>query len=280
MRKNITSKLAILVFCLSGILFISADLFYTSAAFPGHTGADGSTTCATAGCHSGNVLNATGGSVVITGLPDTYSPGTTYNFSVTISHGASRSKWGFAVKAIGTNNSNVGSFTTTNINAGSIGGGEIGHLNAPSQAGSTYTFNNLSWTAPAAPQSTEQTVRFFVVGNAANGIGSTGDFIYTTSKTITQQTSTIAESIPEVDKWVLVSTSNTATIQLSMKRTAVLQAAMYTMGGQEVARIASRQFGAGQHNLQFATGNLSTGTYVVTLISDNKKETKKIFIQK
>jgi hypothetical protein len=279
MSKKITSKLAVVIFCFAGTFFISADLFFNSVAPFGYTGANGET-CATTGCHSGNALNTTGGSVVINGIPDTYTPGTTYNFSVAITHGsANRSKWGFAVKAIGSNNFNVGSFTTTNANAGLIGQGEIGHISAPSQSGATYTFNNLQWTAPSTPQSTEQTVRFFAVGNAANGSGSSGDFIYTSTKTITQQISNISESIPEIDKWIVMSASNTATVQLTMKKSAVVQAALYTLSGQEVARISSRQLTSGQHKIQFETGNLAAGTYIVSLISNNRKETKKLLIQ-
>jgi len=279
MSKKINSKITLLVLCLSGSFFISADLFFSGAAPSGYTGANG-VTCAQSGCHSGNALNASGGSVVISGIPDNYTPGTTYTFSVTITHGsANRNKWGFAVKAIGSNNSNVGSFTTTNINADLIGAGEIGHVSAPSQSGATYTFNNLRWTAPATPQSTEQTVRFFAVGNAANGAGSSGDFIYTSIKTITQQTSNVIESIPEIDNWVVFSASGTPNIQIAMKKSAVLQAAIYTLGGQEVARISSQQFTSGQHKLQFSTGTLATGTYIVTLMSNNRKETKKLMIQ-
>lgn len=279
MNKKITSKLAVVVFCLSGTFFISADLFFSGGAPSGYTGANG-VTCAQSGCHSGNALNASGGSVVISGIPDSYTPGTTYTFSVTITHGtANRSKWGFAVKAIGSNNSNVGSFTTTNNNAGLIGDQEIGHVSAPSQSGATYTFNNLRWTAPANPQSTEQTVRFFAVGNAANGVGSSGDFIYTSTKTITAQTSNIVESIPEIENWVVMSISNTPTVQIGMKKSAVLQAALYTLNGQEVSRISARQLASGQHKLQFSTGNLPAGTYLVALMSNNRKETKKLMIQ-
>ncbi len=278
MSKNIPSRLAVAVFCLSGTFFISANLFFSSQPPEGFTGANGAT-CAQSGCHSGNTLNASGGSIVISGIPDTYTPGTTYTFSVSITHSVSnRSKWGFAVKAIGSTGNSTGSFSSLNPNAGVIGQ-EIGHVSAPSQSGSTFTFNNLRWTAPATPQSTEQTVRFFAAGNAANGAGSSGDFIYTSVKTITQQTSNITESIPEVDKWVVLSASNTPTIQIAMKKSAVLQAAIYTLSGQEVARISSRQLTSGQHKLQFSTGDLAAGTYIVTLMSNNRKETKKLLIQ-
>lgn len=278
MSNQLTSRLTIAIICLSGILFLSADFLSSNQAPSGNTGADNGQTCQ--GCHGGNSLNASGGSVVVSGLPDTYTPGTTYTFSVTITHGtANRSKWGFAVKAVGSTGTSTGTLSSLNSNAGQIGGQEIGHLNAPSQSGATYTFNNLRWTAPSTPQSTDQTVRFFAVGNAANGIGSSGDFIYTSVKTITQQTSNLNESIPEIDNWVVMSASSTPTIQIAMKKSAVLQAAIYTLSGQEVARISSRQFASGQHQIQFSTGTLAKGTYIVTLMSNNRKETKKLMIQ-
>lgn len=274
-------KLAVVIFCLSGTFFISADLFYSSpAAPPGYTGATTGQTCRT--CHGGNPLNANGGgSVVISGLPETYTPGTTYNFSVAITHGsADRKQWGFAVKAVGSTGTSTGTFSSLNNNAKLLSGGEeIGHKIAPFQEGATYTFNNLQWTAPSSPLSTEQTVTFYVVGNAANGGGDNGDFIYTSTTPITQQTSNLNESIPEIDKWVVLSAANTPTIQIVMKKSAVLQAAIYSVGGQELERISAKQLGSGQHKLQFSKVNLASGTYIISLMSNNRKETKKLLIQ-
>ena len=53
----------------------------------------------------------------------------------------------------------------------------------PSQ--SSFTYNNLSWTAPVNPDANNQTITFYFVGNAANGNGgSSGDFIYSGTKLI------------------------------------------------------------------------------------------------
>jgi hypothetical protein len=258
------------------MLFLSANFLSSTRAPAGYTGAEGST-CTN--CHGGNPLNATGGALTISGLPETYIPGTTYTFSVTITHGSNnKNRWGFAMKAIGSNGNNSGSFSSANSNAGILTNSqEIGHVNAPFQSGSTYTFNNLRWTAPSSPLTTEQTIRFFAAGNAAGGTGN--DFVYTTVRTITQQTSNVAESIPEIDNWVVIYASGMPTIQLAMKKSAVLQAAVYTLGGQEVARNTSRQFASGQHKLQFSTGKLAAGTYIVSLMSNSRRETKKLIIQ-
>jgi hypothetical protein len=276
MSNQITSKLTIAIICLSGMLFLSANFLSSTRAPAGYTGAEGST-CTN--CHGGNPLNATGGALTVSGLPETYIPGTTYTFSVTITHGSNnKNRWGFAMKAIGSNGNNSGSFSSANSNAGILTNSqEIGHVNAPFQSGSTYTFNNLRWTAPTSPLTTEQTIRFFAAGNAAGGTGN--DFVYTTVRTITQQTSNVAENIPEIEKWVVFTASGTPTIQLTMKKSAAIQAALYTLSGQEVARLALQQLASGQHKIQLAPSNLATGTYIVTLISDSRKESKKLVVR-
>jgi hypothetical protein len=148
-------------------------------------------TCALSGCHSDVALNSGGGTVTVSGLPTSYTAGTTYNFSVTISHPtANRAAWGFAIKAVNTtNNWVVGTFATTNANASVKGAAgatattqtrELSHNGAPVTAVQmSYTFTNLSWTAPALPGVNDNNIKFYVVGNAADNSGDeVGDFIY------------------------------------------------------------------------------------------------------
>jgi hypothetical protein len=149
--------------------------YFPSAAPTGYTGADGSY-CN--GCHGSFALNSGGGNVATLGLPTSITLGTAYNFSAVITHGTpDREKFGFAIKAVDASNTAVGTFSSTNPNAGPIGS-EIGHLNAPFvTATNSYTYGNLTWTAPTiAPV---YPVRFFIVGNAGNnGQGTAGDYIY------------------------------------------------------------------------------------------------------
>jgi hypothetical protein len=155
----------------------------------GYTGATGSY-CSTSGCHSDFALNSSGGNVVAIGLPTTITLGATYNFSVVITHSAAdREVFGFAVKAV--NGSNVpdpppvGTFSTTNPNAG-VSINEISHRNAPRiPADISYTYTNLTWTAPTvAPV---YPIKFYIVGNAGNRNNlPTGDYIYSTVVTAVQ----------------------------------------------------------------------------------------------
>lgn len=156
---------------------------YSSVPPTGYTGAT-SSYCTS--CHSDFSLNTAGGSVAVTGLPSGgYVPGTVYNLSLQINHAAAnRKRWGFSMKAVNSGGTSVGTFSTTNANAGK-NGTELSHNNAVTTTNaSTYTYTNLKWTAPA---SASGTVTFYYVGNAASGTGdgSGGDYIYAGSTVVT-----------------------------------------------------------------------------------------------
>ncbi len=150
---------------------------FPGAAPIGYTGATGSY-CSTAGCHSDFALNSGGGNVATIGLPASIMLGAVYNFSTVITHGvADRERFGFAIKAVDANGVPVGTFSTTNPNAG-VSSNEIGHRGAFGVlATNSYTYSNLTWTAPTVAPAFP--IRFFIVGNAGNNAqGSGGDYIY------------------------------------------------------------------------------------------------------
>jgi hypothetical protein len=171
--KNI-SKQTILYFIFAAVTVAT----FSSSSYAPPSNLTGAQSGYCTDCHGGNALNTTGGSIAATGLPTVYSPGTVYNFTLQLSHAsADRAKWGFAMTAVDGAGDLLGTFSTTNPNAAVVGN-ELQHLNAPSTAlSSNYTFTNLTWTAPATASGP---VTFYMVGNAANGGGSGGDFIYAT----------------------------------------------------------------------------------------------------
>jgi hypothetical protein len=164
---------------------------------PGVNGIFGSgQTCNMSGCHTGNPINAAGGSVTISGLPTDsgWTPGQTYPLMITIQRTGQR-LFGFQLSAVAdATNQQAGTLAAGNARAKVIcGGGTLStstltvncstpgaiqyaeHSNAAAVVTSTYLVN---WTAP--PSASVGTVRFNVAGNAANGDNSsTGDFIYT-----------------------------------------------------------------------------------------------------
>jgi hypothetical protein len=147
-------------------------------------------------CHSGTV-NPAGGNVTAIGLPTTFTAGQSYPFSIKITHSAAnRTVWGVSIKAIDTlTHAVIGTWTTTNPNTSikgtpttTNGNYELSHANAAtSTASATYTYSNLTWTAPSLPTAVQSRVKFYIAAVAGNGSGDeSGDFVYTTSLTANQ----------------------------------------------------------------------------------------------
>lgn len=179
-------KTSIVIVMLLTLLSSFSAFMYSSQPPVGRTGATGAY-CTQ--CHTTNALNTGGGNVAVTGLPETYTAGASYNFGVNITHGAAdRRRWGFEITAINSDGLVVGTFSSANPNAALIGASkELGHLNAvitPSQQ--SFTYDNLTWTAPINPGVADESVTFYFSSVAANGSGSSGDFVYAATKVITR----------------------------------------------------------------------------------------------
>ena len=158
-------------------LILGASLFinYSSGMDGNFAGAPSdSGTCAN--CHGGG---STGSSVTLSDVPSNYVKGQKYPITLTIVHGSptNLSVGGFQIVATdGTTNAMIGSFTAsagTRIN-------DVNRLthSAPKSLSSGTTSWTFDWTAPTtgAPSN----VKFYYVGNAANGNGGTsGDAIVT-----------------------------------------------------------------------------------------------------
>jgi hypothetical protein len=266
---------------LASIFSLSAGLLSSSQPPTGHTGATSGITCAD--CHSGSALNATGGSVVINGLPATYTPGSVYPFSVTITHGVSdRTRWGFAVRAVGSGNNDVGTFSVVAPSNAVPNERELGHINAPvTTAGTTYTFSNLRWTAPANPSAQEQAITFYVAGNAANGdFSTTGDNIYTVARSMTLLSSSVHEVVPGVKQWRVLNSpgSSVIVVKLSLTAATAISFSLYDAGGRRILSVPMQKFVAGEHQQLLRTGTFSRGIYILEISSGVGKASQTVFL--
>ncbi len=171
-RGRVLLKVAIVLVGAPALLY--AFLFSPPLA---HTGGFGEPTCSE--CH-GTGDNSTSGSVSLSGLPATYTPGATVPITVVIEDSTGgRRRWGFELSARFSNGKQAGTLSPgTNVGVDAQNAVQYAH-HEPAQnfTGPTfsYTFN---WTAPADSSSGD--VIFNVVGNAANGNGTndSGDHIY------------------------------------------------------------------------------------------------------
>ncbi|MDP6742566.1 MAG: cbb3-type cytochrome c oxidase subunit I [Candidatus Thalassarchaeaceae archaeon] len=97
--------------------------------------------------------------VTLTGLPDKFEAGTTYNLTVTISGGpddTGENIGGFSL------NSNLGTFNFTDDFAQIMSDGEITHT----EAGNDFRTWEIQWTAPNSDQ---KDVTFMLYGNSVDG---------------------------------------------------------------------------------------------------------------
>jgi len=152
-------------------VFFTGSFLWSNSSNPPNGYHGESNNCAT--CHTGN-LNTGDGSISISGLPSTYTPGQTYDLALTVLGTNSRG-YGFQLipKA---NGSTSGSITAVSSGMG-IENGAAEHRGT-SSSGSW----NFQWTAPATD---EGTVTFYASGLATGGTsGKDGDFVYTLSQDI------------------------------------------------------------------------------------------------
>ena len=158
------------------------------------TGAPNENTCAQAGCHTGNDLNVSGGSLMLT-VPDTYIPSEVYTIIVNLSR-AGQSRWGFEMTALDADGTRAGSFA-----ADDAGNTQVSETNSKqyiqhTSVGTAQGTNDahsweFQWTAPNADVGP---ITFYAAGNAANGdfVPGGGDYIYTTNAEATPPIPTVA----------------------------------------------------------------------------------------
>ena len=191
-------KIKILIsLLLMAVIFTSLTIMSNPNCPTGYTTAPGlnsTTTRNCTSCHGDYSLNTAGGGITVTGLPQSYTAGQAYPFTVKITHSAAnRTVWGMSIKAVDTlTHAVIGTWTTTNPNTSikgtptiANGNYELSHANAAtSTATNTYTYSNLTWTAPAVPTAVQARVKFYVSAIAGNNNGNeAGDYAYSTSLT-------------------------------------------------------------------------------------------------
>ena len=165
------------------LLFVvsTGSVFAFSAGPPDEkTGAPNENTCTQAGCHTGNDLNVSGGSLMLT-IPETYIPSEVYTIVVNLSR-AGQSRWGFEMTALDADGARAGTFaadTAGNTQLSEESSKQyIKHTSAGTAQGTEDAHSwEFEWTAPDADMGP---ITFYAAGNASNGnFNPIDDYIYT-----------------------------------------------------------------------------------------------------
>jgi hypothetical protein len=257
----------------------SLALAYSTGPIDGVTGAPGEGTCVQ--CHNSFPLNSGAGSLVVSGIGTTYTPGQAYTVDVTLAD-PNAMRWGFELTALDAAGASVGSFILPAILQQSTTGNRtyVKHTSSGTFPGTPTSHTwQFTWNAPAA---TTGPVTFYVAGNAANNNSAfTGDRIYAASF-----------AFPEFDPQVAVGDAlpvarllgnhpnpfNPRTvISFSLPREQHVNLDVFTVDGRRVTTLVADVRAAGTHEVTWdgsddAGRAQPSGTYVYVMRAGETRE--------
>lgn len=291
LRLSAVALVALAAYALAGPEPVHSYSFGAPAGFAGHVlEGDEPRTCTT--CHSDFDLNSGTGSVTID-APPVVGPGSTVPITITVVNTTppaegSELRQGFQATVRNheapvpsDQGESVGTLTITDAeNTGRPLGGDEAYVTHTS-TGNSQTSWTFDWTAPTANQ--DQTATVFVAANAANGgDGSSGDYIYTATRSIFVVTAD-NEPGPNDARLALSAPSpnpvrGTATLRLTLASPADVAVRVVDGRGREVRALPTERRAAGAYVLRVPTGGLAAGTYFVVVEADGARRTQPMIV--
>ncbi len=266
---------------LAGALMLIAGsaLAFSSGPPDGYTNAPDENNCTA--CHSGT-LNSGAGMLALDGLPEVYSPGETYDLTVTLSDPAAM-RWGFELTVLdGTFTGTAGMITATDAGTQTSVDGDRTYLKHRSSGTAPGTLVSKSWPFQwTAPDEGTGEIVLFVAGNAANNNGSTsGDEIYASFFGSMEDS-----GVPVFDTPLAMTLHGAApnpfnpitNIRFDLPRSSHVRVTVLTMDGRRVNTLADRAFGEGSHAVRWQgqdhTGRtMGSGTYLYVIEADGERQ--------
>lgn len=242
-------------------LAFTAVMPYSAGAPSGYTGASGASNCST--CHTGNAVDADGGSITLTG-PVSYVPGTPVDLQLNVER-QGQSRFGFSITVRDVNGDMVGTWEPVNgeQTAFSEYGADPTHVthNPAMSTADGHTWA-LRWIPPA--QDAGQ-VTFYAAGNAANGQGQFGDFIYTTTLELPAAAGTSTEmdafALPfEVASVYPAPATDRVSFQMTAHTGGTARVHFYDASGRQV-HATERPVSRGEQTWSLDLGSLPVGWY-------------------
>lgn len=278
-------SLLVFVFAASAVVFFSSSVADPSGKYA-RTGAPSETTCKTSGCHNTYALNTSTGSISITSdIPNwEYTPGQTYNVSVTLAY-TGRSLFGFNVECLNGSNANFGTFTAgtdSHLGSGFAGGTSRSGLTHKTNGGATadaHTFN-FTWKAPAAGSGA---ATFYFAGICANSNGNeSGDYVYSGTQAITEfipSTGVTEVSAVKVAKVFPMPATNNLNVTYVNEQAGNIAVKLYAMDGTLARTLLTETQTAGEQQHTFDVSGLPAGTYLLQISNNGSSTVQKVSIQ-
>lgn len=225
---------------------------FSSGPLDGLTNAPGEGNCTA--CHGSFALNSGAGTLGISGLPQSYAPGTSYVVTISLADPQAL-RWGFEFTILDSEGVSVGALSPVDANTQISTGGAFNrtyakHTTAGNQLNTPDSVTwDVNWLAPAAGAGD---LTLYVAGNAANANFSTsGDYIYTTSMVSSE---TVASSVPGATALarLLPASPNPfnprTELRFSLASDLAVVLSVYDVQGRRIARVFSGELSAGAHS--------------------------------
>ncbi len=268
----------ILSFFISSFLFVAGIGIYTlgfakeDGAPSGNTGSPGDDqTCAHTDCHTGSASAREG--LISTDIPATgYLSGETYTVTVTIDE-PGVTKFGFQASPQNIAGDLLGSMDLINTTETKFTGG--GKYITHKLSGTTGT-DTKTWTFNWTPEDATGDVTFYTAVNATNNDDhASGDKIYTSFVTVTEDTTNIPLTMQELNKVKFAINNPVSDVIILQISTAVN--APVTIGISDVNGNMLRVIEENTSNGTFTipAGALASGMYFITVENDKDRLTKK-----
>ena len=195
--------------------------------------------------------------------------------------------FGFGCEALLASNANAGTLAITDAvltklvtpssGAGS-GRTNVVHTGTNNVGPNTQPFS-FHWTAPASGSGV---VTFYAAGNAADGDGGTaGDYIYTTTLVVAQNTVGINESAASNFNLSVFPnpTSDYLNVKFTLNEASSVSMNLIDITGNKVANLISDNGIKGEINRIFDISTYSKGVYIVELKINDKTSFQKIVVE-
>jgi hypothetical protein len=281
MKKKITLALVAIV----AVVAMSFEILSPTGK-AGKTGAYTEGDCTA--CHNDYAVNTGSGSIAITSVPaltNGYVPGTEYTVTVTVSYPGD-SIYGFDFEALlnATTNGGTISLLSPSVDVKTLPYNttltDAVHTGTGNKSLNSHAFS-FYWTAPATGTGT---VTFYAAGMGTNDDGTgtpVNDWVYTTSKILTQSASGIAEVMAK--DFNFSTFPNPATdnlnVKFSLKGVSAVTMDMIDINGKKVANLISENGLNGEINRTYNISSYAKGIYFVRLSINNETTMQKIVVE-
>lgn len=258
------------------VLFAEYSGFSNSNTPPAsRTGAPGESTCQS--CHGGAALNNSSATawLVVGDSVDHYKPDSTYIVTVNIaSSDITRTRFGFEATVQDLNGDFAGAFSlVSTANTARPTTKYVSHKNASS---------NRKWTFKwKAPTDGTGDISFYMSANAANNDqDDIGDYIYTFSNTLTQDSVPHKVGIASYRHTDLMKIQNPVSNNLifNYQASEETELSLVSIRGEKVFSKMLNASSPDQHQISLDRNKINTGVYFVRLINSRESISRKVFV--